>query len=302
MKSTARSLILLAALAAPAVGARGPVCAAPGRSASSRLCRSWRVCATLLLRRVLPAVPPYYRPCCTGRRSGCRLASAGMARSAGTARSDIPTTGIHAPMGTHARLPIRILIPPTTGTMAARRGSDSTATRRGLHRRPLRGPGGRLRRLGPAPERRPGEHELTVYLKGYQTYRENVLFRPGAAAARARVAAPRARPAGRRAACSAARTPSEHPRRVSVRGCPATSWRSGAFSAPGRRVTAVWLALRARQPLDAEVIVDGEPWKSPDAAASRCSSRKARTRSKCARTAIAPTLRRSGCGAETRPR
>ena len=56
----------------------------------------------------------------------------------------------------------------------------------------------------------PGEHELTVYLKGYQTYRENVLFRPGATLRLAHVLQPLAPGQPEDARPVPARTPSEH--------------------------------------------------------------------------------------------
>jgi hypothetical protein len=114
----------------------------------------------------------------------------------------------------------------------------------------------------------PGEHELTVYLKGYQTYRENVLFRPGATLRVGHVLQPLApgQPEEPRPAPSPARTPSrtsrnEYPPEDAQRrpGSPVPSPRRGAESGEYGS-----LAVRV-QPLDAEVIVDGEPWQSPDA-------------------------------------
>jgi hypothetical protein len=114
----------------------------------------------------------------------------------------------------------------------------------------------------------PGEHELTVYLKGYQTYRENVLFRPGATLRLAHVLQPLApgQPEDARPVPARTRTPSrpsrdEYPAEDVQRrpGEPVPSPRRGAESGEYGS-----LSVRV-QPLDAEVIVDGEPWKSPEA-------------------------------------
>jgi hypothetical protein len=128
----------------------------------------------------------------------------------------------------------------------------------------------------------PGEHELAIYLKGYRTFRQNVLFRPGATLriehalqplAAGDAEDPRPIPSGRapRGADDAYppdsdpadRYPQDPSRRPGDpvpsprRGAPAPS--SGAESRDSGS-----LALRV-QPLDAEVIVNGESWQSPQA-------------------------------------
>jgi hypothetical protein len=114
----------------------------------------------------------------------------------------------------------------------------------------------------------PGAHELTVYLEGYQTFRENVLFRPGATLRVSHVMQP-----------LAPGQPQE-PRPVPSRTRPPSRSSGDAYSPPDaqpqsdvrvpspRRGTesGEYGSLSVRvQPLDAEVIVDGEPWKSPEA-------------------------------------
>jgi len=113
----------------------------------------------------------------------------------------------------------------------------------------------------------PGEHELTVYLKGYQTYHENVLFRPGATLRVEHVMQPLAagqpedaRPAPSRTprsrSSSDAYPPQDVQRQPDVRvPAPHRGAESGEYGSLSMRV----------QPLNAEVIVDGEPWQSPEA-------------------------------------
>jgi hypothetical protein len=114
----------------------------------------------------------------------------------------------------------------------------------------------------------PGEHELTVYLKGYQTYHENVLFRPGATLRVAHVMQPLAagQPEDPRPVPPPTRTPPRSsrddypPPDVQRRpGEPVPSPRRGGESGEYGS-----LSMRV-QPIDAEVIVDGEPWQSPEA-------------------------------------
>ena len=113
----------------------------------------------------------------------------------------------------------------------------------------------------------PGEHELTVFLKGYQTYRENVLFRPGAtlrvehvmqplAAGQPEDARPVPSRTPRSRSSSDAYPPRDVQRQPDVRvPSPRRGAESGEYGSLSMRV----------QPLDAEVIVDGEPWRSPEA-------------------------------------
>jgi hypothetical protein len=114
----------------------------------------------------------------------------------------------------------------------------------------------------------PGEHELEIFLEGYRTYRQQVLFRPRATLKIEHILqplgpgeAPDPRPAPDP---NATRQPSRRPP-------------TGAYSGPpprrddppparstidARDYGAV--AIRV-QPMDAEVIVDGERWDSPQA-------------------------------------
>ena len=134
---------------------------------------------------------------------------------------------------------------------------------------------GWLQRLNVAP----GEHELTIYLKGHRTFRQNVLFRPGATLRIEHVMQPLAPgdPEEARPAPSGTRPqprpyggpsrddypPQDAPRRP---GDPVPSPRRGAPEPPRGAQSQEYgsLALRV-QPLDAEVIVNGESWQSPDA-------------------------------------
>jgi hypothetical protein len=119
----------------------------------------------------------------------------------------------------------------------------------------------------------PGEHELTIYLKGHQTYRQNVLFRPGATLKVEHVMQPLA--AGE--TDEPRPVPAATPRRTSARA--AQDYPPDEQRQPGEPVPAPRrnspdvvrgsdqygsLAVRV-QPLDAEVLVDGESWQSPDA-------------------------------------
>ena len=134
---------------------------------------------------------------------------------------------------------------------------------------------GWLQRLNIAP----GEHELAIYLKGHRTFRQNVLFRPGATLRIEHVMQPR--PAGEpeepRPTPSGNRPqarpygapprddypPQDAPRRP---GDPVPSPRRGAPEPPRTMQSqeSGSLALRV-QPLDAEVMVNGESWQSPEA-------------------------------------
>jgi hypothetical protein len=125
----------------------------------------------------------------------------------------------------------------------------------------------------------PGEHELAIYLKGHHTFRQNVLFRPGATLKVEHVMQPLAagepeepRPVPNRAAGRGpVRRDAEDypPPRASSpddRHQPADrppSQRRGAPEPP-RSDQYGSVAVRV-QPLDAEVLVDGETWQSPDA-------------------------------------
>jgi hypothetical protein len=138
---------------------------------------------------------------------------------------------------------------------------------------------GWLQRLNVAP----GEHELAIYLKGHRTFHENVLFRPGATLrvehvmqplAAGEAEEPRPVPAPSRSpARSTTRAPRDYSPDVASpddparqQGAPVPAPRRGAPEppSPGDARTYGSLAIRV-QPLDADVIVDGEPWQSPQA-------------------------------------
>ena len=110
-----------------------------------------------------------------------------------------------------------------------------------------------------------GEHEVQIYLSGYRTLREKVLFRPGAtlkisgtleplpageSAEPKPVPAPGSRPPGERDEYSMPRSrrPAEEYPRQPPRG---------------GQETAGSVAIRV-QPGDAEVIIDGERWNAPE--------------------------------------
>ena len=107
----------------------------------------------------------------------------------------------------------------------------------------------------------PGERELTIYREGYHTFRQKVLFRPGATLKIERALEPLAQgqPAEAR------------PAPVQGGGAPPIPGHERAPARPGAAgETPVGpdgaaygsLAIRV-QPADAEVIVDGEAWASP---------------------------------------
>jgi len=114
----------------------------------------------------------------------------------------------------------------------------------------------------------PGEHEITVYLQGYQTYHQRTLFRPGqdyhfkailepvpaGAAQEPPPQPPQGPPSGSPGYYPPPRT-GEPPRRMPPERQP-----------PPRRGEATefgTLSLRV-QPADAEITIDGERWDSPE--------------------------------------
>ena len=129
----------------------------------------------------------------------------------------------------------------------------------------------------------PGEHELAIYLQGHRTYRQSVLFRPGATLRLEHVLQPLApgdpeesRPEPDRTAPRGQSRPDprdyppardypppqDYPRQP---GDPVPAPRRGADEPPpGRSDQYGSLAVRV-QPFDAEVFVDGESWQSPEA-------------------------------------
>jgi hypothetical protein len=101
-----------------------------------------------------------------------------------------------------------------------------------------------------------GEHELQVYLDGYRTYRQKVLFRPGATLKIAHALQP-----------LAPGETSEPP--PTPAASPGTQRPSGDRYAPPPRVARERgeygaIAIRV-QPADAEILIDGEPWRPSEA-------------------------------------
>jgi PEGA domain len=103
----------------------------------------------------------------------------------------------------------------------------------------------------------PGEHELTIYLDGYRTIRQKVLFRPGATLkiSQAMEPLPPGEPAEPRPAPAENARPQYPPEHrgapVPVRPSPGAE--RGDFGAVSIRV----------QPGDADVFIDGERWEGP---------------------------------------
>jgi hypothetical protein len=106
----------------------------------------------------------------------------------------------------------------------------------------------------------PGERELTIYLEGYQTYRRHVLFRPGATITiqhEMQPLAPGDPPEARPAPPPGAPQPS-------VRRGGAQPRRGPAPPAP-RAQARDYGSIEIRvQPADAEILVNGEAWESPE--------------------------------------
>ncbi len=160
----------------------------------------------------------------------------------------------------------------------------------------------------------PGEHQLVIYLKGHRTFRENVLFRPGATLrvehvmqplepgdveeprpvpesnGRPRLGAPR--PAGLPAAAGL----SAAARRPRARAAP-----RGAPTSQGSRLSTVrWpCACNRWMPRSLSMASRGS---RRTLAASRCSFPKGCTGSRCGKRDIAPTQPRCGFGGGTRRR
>ena len=100
----------------------------------------------------------------------------------------------------------------------------------------------------------PGEHELTIYLEGYRTFTQKLLFRPGATIdikqplaplAPGEVSGPRPEPTA---------TPAGPPPDPGGPPDPGSEPPAAAFGT---------LAIRV-QPVDATLIVDGEEWSAPE--------------------------------------
>jgi hypothetical protein len=107
----------------------------------------------------------------------------------------------------------------------------------------------------------PGERELTIYLEGYQTYRRNVLFRPGATITIQHEMQPLAPgdPQEARPTPAPAAAPQPSVRR------PGPQPRPGAAPPAPRAQAREYGAIEIRvQPADAEILVNGEAWESPE--------------------------------------
>ena len=108
----------------------------------------------------------------------------------------------------------------------------------------------------------PGEHDLQIFLSGHRTFREKVLFRPGATIKIEHVLQPLA--AGE--AEEARPVPSQSPRPPARRVDPPPAPRRGATVPEAEAAAAEYGSIAVRvQPRDAQVIVNGEEWESPDA-------------------------------------
>lgn len=110
----------------------------------------------------------------------------------------------------------------------------------------------------------PGEHVLEIFLEGHRTYRQQVLFRPGATLKIEHVMEPLG--AGESQGPRPAPSPgtSQTPRRAPRETRPTDRYEAPPPSRPGEAAEYGSIAVRV-QPSDAEVIVDGEPWESPEA-------------------------------------
>ena len=116
----------------------------------------------------------------------------------------------------------------------------------------------------------PGEHELTIYLPGHRTYRQPILFRPGATIRIEHVMQPlapgdpeeaRPTPAPRSPRSSYRPDDDQQPPPRNIQVAPP----SGPQQPPRRDTQSQdygGVAIRV-QPMDAEVIVDGDRWESP---------------------------------------
>lgn len=109
----------------------------------------------------------------------------------------------------------------------------------------------------------PGEHEIELYLEGYRSVRQKMLFRPGETykvRAALEKLAPGDEPAGRPTPTPGAATPAPDPRYPAPpdRGYPPPP----PSTSPSQREFGT-LSIRV-QPGDAIVLVDGERWDRPE--------------------------------------
>jgi len=116
----------------------------------------------------------------------------------------------------------------------------------------------------------PGEHEVVIYLEGYRSTRQNILFRPRAGykinvplekLADGQQAEPRPKPSPN---TSPERTPAEGPGRGGHDGERGAQRRGAPAEAAGFGT----LAVRV-QPAGASILVDGERWEGSDTSGER---------------------------------
>jgi hypothetical protein len=161
----------------------------------------------------------------------------------------------------------------------------------------------------------PGEHELVIYLKGHRTFRQNVLFRPGATLKVEHIMQPLAagdteepRPVPDRTAGRGPvrRDPQDYPPPdATIRASPAIPSRRPAAAHPNRNAASP--TSMARSPCAYSRSTRRCSWtvsrgSHPPRGASRCSCRRARTASRCARKATGPIPPKCGSGAGSRHR
>ena len=116
----------------------------------------------------------------------------------------------------------------------------------------------------------PGEHELTIYLEGFQTITQKVYFQPGETVTIRQRMAPLAAGAASGPRPTAATPPTEPPAEAGMPEPSAPPPRGpwGPRRQPGREAPAAvssfgTLAVRV-QPADATLLVDGEEWAAPE--------------------------------------
>jgi hypothetical protein len=110
----------------------------------------------------------------------------------------------------------------------------------------------------------PGERELEIYLDGYRTYRQKVLFRPTGTLRIEHVLQPLAAGEAPEARPTPSQAPSQPPARRVDPGPPPR--RDAPYPPPRAGETQNYGAIAVRvQPADAEVLVNGERWESPEA-------------------------------------
>ena len=222
MKSTTRSLILLAAIFAPAVV---PADLSAQHRAVPRppVHHGGYVNARPYYYGYYRPYYGYYRPYYYGPAFGLSVGFGwyGSVRLVRRVRVSLLRLSGRLPLSARLRVSVSRLL----GLWRLGADPDSATACRGVHRRPFRGSGGRLRRLGPAPERgarRARAHGVSEGVSVVPGERPVPAWRH--AADRTRPAAARRRPAGRPATRPFARRGRRRDRR-------ATTTRRRTFSA-----------------------------------------------------------------------